>query len=248
MSNELTTTNPKANLPAFAVDVEKDGIDQAAQDQATPRLKIVESMTSKEVKQIVSEGGVIVTPTNEAVAQSEEPFLVTPIFSWTSFQMRSDHDDPNSPFIEEETLARTSDIARRAGSAQARTETYGDNGKYQRNYCQVLNFIFWLHDLQTPAAYSYAMGSFQNGKVLNTMLVRRNVHVCLNKIEMATQVKSNGKNEWYVFVPQDPHDGELFIQDEALFNHLLEQREMFKGALEAGAIQVSPEEQVSEEA
>lgn len=216
MAKEKAITVPgPANLPAHLRDQDQAGLDTVSENLALNRLKVVQGQSAPELKKQFGEGSVIIVPTNEKVADPEEPFLITPIIHWVSFEKWSDFRDQQSSTIVEQTMNRDSELARRAENPKLRTEDYGDDYKY--SYVKSLNYIIELRSGSMQGEHcivSWSKGDFQLGRNLNSMLKRRGTAIFNNQVELRSVDRQSDQYNWHGLNPSDPAPDNLYVGPE----------------------------------
>jgi hypothetical protein len=165
------------------------GMEAMDEYRVLPRLKLIQGMTAKELKDRFGEGTALVRPGDLVLAKPDEEgpegsFCFVPLMFFAEFCKWSDLKDNESPNVIERSFDVQSELKAKADDAEQRFEVYeGDenkNEKQQRKYRYVhhLRFpgiIYGDHPLSgTVAVLSFERGEFMNGKnFINAVKMRK---------------------------------------------------------------------------
>jgi hypothetical protein len=202
-----------------------------------PRLKIIQQMTAKDLKDKVGgDGTVCIRPGDEVVAALEEPFLFTPRFFYSEYNKWADRKDTESNRILARSFDPASDIAKRAADTNRRKEVYPDQEKkpedkklyytYVHHFCW-FGVIYGEHELSgNEVVLSMERGEYGNGRQFITAISGRKfipdgadkkipVPLWGQVWELNSKIRppKNG-NQWYGFEFRAPKDRPAIIKDD----------------------------------
>lgn len=171
-------------LAAYVAD---DTSTQALRDYVVvPRVKILQSMSSQELKKQHGEGSVVIMPGNALVCTLEQSFQFNPRLFWTEWCLWSDLRDEQSDAILARSYDPSSEIAKRAADKKMRYDVYpghenkSERERWTKRYVQHLCFagnIYGDHALAgTPCVVSFEKGEFFTGRnFISAISLRRMV-------------------------------------------------------------------------
>jgi hypothetical protein len=252
MTDQLPTTT-SYNVPAYLQGAEPTGLETVSQNRATPRIKIVQSQSSRDLRNDYPDGSIILTPTLQIVAPCLEgargmdreamsqAFAAVPIFHYETFEVWSDFDDEASPMVEHVEYRRDNETARRAMNPNLREEPYGDG--YTRQYVHGLNYLLYIESGPAAgeiAAWSYNKGDFAIGKNFNSALMRRNVPIFANRFNFWAVGRATKRYNWIGLAFGDPAD-EIgpFVPDADQYERFKELHEQFQQLFASGTMRVA---------
>ncbi len=171
---------------------EDTSLDATKEYRILPRIKVIQSTASGDLKKNFDEGDVIFSPSNVLVAKvvkaeqrSETPFMFVPVYFFVEFMKMSDLKDKGSPTVVARTFDPATDIARRARDNEKRYEGYGEKKKdgfqYTYRYVEALNFPGLIygpndHPLKgETCVLQYARGEFSQGKAFISAVNMRKI-------------------------------------------------------------------------
>lgn len=233
--SDIQKVVPPAGVPSYLApyaDEAKSQAKEMAEYRVVPRVKIIQGMSEKALKDQFGEGAVIVSPGGASMAGKEETFLLNPIFFFTEFCVWSDRSDRASPSISARSFDKGSDIAARARDGQKRIELYGEVRKqgedppYKRRYVEHLNFVCRVQseDPETPhplhgqlVSVSFNRGEFNQGKnFISAVTLRSGVPLWAQRWEFSSQYRERGEKKWWGldFAPaENPNISEEEVAD-----------------------------------
>lgn len=167
--------DPEALLALAKEDTSFDGMEPY---RVLPRLKLIQDMTDRSVKERFGEGTLIIRPGDVVVAgykgkNGPEFFEFVPLAFFAEFLKIADLNDKESGTVVERTFDRNSLLAERARDPGRRVELYPghetrDHDKqWKYRYVESLRFpglIYGNHELRgTPIVLSFERGEFNQG-------------------------------------------------------------------------------------
>jgi hypothetical protein len=183
---------------------------------SVPRVKIVQSMTKEELKDLYGEGTVVILPGDAVLSKKSrdgsDGFEFTPVFFWVEFQVWSDRSDTTSPMIRDRSFSETSEIAIRSRDPKTRIEPYGPPHPnkagellYKLRYIEALNFIIVLQSGEykgMSVGISFQRGEFATGKRLISLARMRVVNgkrvpLWAGRYFACSQLRERGDKKWY---------------------------------------------------
>jgi len=230
--------------PAYLANAGKEGLeDQLPVSQPTPRIKVVQAQSAKELREEFAVGTMLLQPDNVVIAPPRAKVVATPLLRWLSWQHQRDRKDQSGFWILEETLEPASRIAIKAKTFETRTEPYGDGSEMTYKFVECINFLVLIEDGEcagSPAVLTFSKGGHKYGANLERYLQRRNIPIYGNRLELWTdEVVNKNDDAWEQVLfgaPKSPFVPEGDVERlKAL--HL-----EFKQMYEAGAISVAAEE------
>lgn len=225
--------NVGGSLPAYLAS-EKDGsLDTMAQHRVLPRLKILQAMSSPDLRKEFGEGAVLVQPGNMFVGGPDQPFLFVPLFFFEEYCKWSDLNDSGSPTIMQRSFDPSSDIAAKAKNPDLRVEDYGDpKQKFQARYVQHLNFAGIVYKAEgnsdmIPVVMSFSRGEFSTGRNFCTSCFMRKGPLWSQVWQVGTTERHKDKYQWMGFKIDAPTDSPPFIKEEevSLFRSMYQELE-----------------------
>jgi hypothetical protein len=219
------------------IGAEDNSLASLQQHVIVPRLKIVQQMTAKDLKDKVGgDGTVCIRPGDEVVSALEEPFLFVPRFFYSEYCKWADRNDTDSNRIVSRSFDPASEIAKFAKDANKRKELYPDQEKKPENkrlYYSYVHHFCWFgviygdHELSgNEVVLSMERGEFGNGRQFITAIASRKhqpdgmdkkmpVPLWAQVWELNSKMRppKNG-NQWYGFEFRAPKDRPAIIKDE----------------------------------
>lgn len=245
----------KGGMPAILQQENPAGLDEVAENVATPRLRIMQDIAKDDsLKERFESGEVYVAPIGKTVAAMGETFVVIPVLHYVTFEIHSDINDDSNPMVIESTRDRNSEIAKRSQDRDLREEDYkvGSN-KYTKKYLKCLNYIFLVDSGPCKgmlAVYTFSSGDYKKGEILNTLIKTRESPVIWgNRFELGiTRSKNRNGNTWWSFEFFDPEDesGD-YIQTQDMIDKCRSLFEGFTSMLESGEFVVASEDATVED-
>ncbi len=176
------------------------------------RVKLIQAMTSSDLKRDFGEGTAILVPVRELVVPNNESFLFVPLMFWPEFIKWRDLNDKSGPAIIARSTDKAGEIAMKARDAEKRVEHYGDKDKFKYRYCEHLNFAGLIYGDNTPVAISFSRGEFFTGRNFCTMIGMRKVGTTKAPLWMQVwQIKPTLRNRngysWWGLEPSNPEEG-----------------------------------------
>jgi hypothetical protein len=201
-----------------------------------PRLKVIQSMTDKDLKaKVGGEGTVCIRPGDEVVAALEEPFLFQPRFFYSEYATWADRKDNESSRIIGRSFDPQSEIAKKAADAKRRKEMYPDQEKKPEDkrlyYSHVHHFcwfgvIYGEHPLAgNEVVLSMERGEFGQGRQFITAISMRKfqpegadkkvpVPLWAQVWQLASNSRTRNGNTWYGFDFKAPEGHPGIIRDD----------------------------------
>lgn len=208
-------------------DTSLDGMEQFV---IIPRFKVVQAMSSAELKEKHGEGSIIVQPgsglAHKRGDKQQKPLLFVPLMFFTEWCKWSDLHDKENPSIMERTFDPTSELAKRAADPKLRQEKYSDGTDKKFSYVQHFVFpgiIYGDHPLAgTQVTLSFERGEFNTGRAfISSTRMRRGkmddgtqvpVPLWAQVWELESNTRKGEKGTWYGIDPKAP---EVPIIDQA---------------------------------
>ncbi len=229
-------------VPDFLMTEEKEGVDDLAKHQTTPRLAIVQGQSDPERKTQFGEGAVAIMPDGVKVAAKEEEFVAIPLVFWPTWEVWSDINDQQTPMVTETTTDEGSNIAQRCKSPDTREERYGDRGEFLRRYVECLNFIFRIETGEAKgqiAIITFNGGEHYTGAKLCGMLKRRTFSIYANRIAFKASLRTRNNRSWYGLDFNNPSDGNATVQSKEEYEALKKMHRDLADMVGASKITVS---------
>lgn len=152
-----------------------------------PRLKLIQGLTEKGLKDEFGEGSCIIRPGDALIVSKDESFMFVPLFFFVEYCKWADRKDKTNPMIMARSFDPTSDIAKRSQSMDLRFEIYQEDASVKPDkqrrfrYVEHYNFvgrIYGEHDLSgTEVTLSFSKGEHGQGKSFITACSLRKVEV-----------------------------------------------------------------------
>lgn len=181
-SSRTDTAIEKVN-PSFLAQYEAEDKSLAGTEEyrVIPRIKIIQGMTNKDLRDKFGEGVAIVRPGDLVLctpqktgeqAIPENSFLFVPLLFFPEFCKWSDPRDKDGPMIRARSFDRASDLRRRADDPEKRFELYpGEDAKKDKprrfRFVHHLRFpgvVYGNHPLAgTAIVLSFERGEYNNG-------------------------------------------------------------------------------------
>lgn len=197
--SQIQRVNPSFLAQYVETDTSLEGMDQY---RILPRLKIIQGMTDKALKDVFGEGAAIIRPGDACVLSPQEVregkrFLFVPQFFWAEAAKWADLKDKEGPSVIARSFDPTSELFKRADDPDKRFEIYpGYENKRpedQRRYRYVhhLRFagvIYGDHGLAgTPVVLSFERGEFMQGKNFISAIKMRRQKITVGEGEFAEE-------------------------------------------------------------
>lgn len=214
--NEISTTvvapDPIANLPAHLQQYTGEtGLENLKQYVVPPRLKIVQDQSGDQYKDF-NTGDIILVPQMIMIAESGQPFYITPIFTYTEFCIWNPWILKGQiPIIRERSIDPKSDIARRSRNKETWFATCPEapqakqkDEKYQLRYCEHVNYICSLeagHEMSgTPFVISFHHSGFFDAQKWASLITMRSnngrIPIFAGVYEAKSVERSNNQGHW----------------------------------------------------
>lgn len=258
MSNDLTKPEDSVtNLPDFMKGETNLGYDEKVADQfiRPPRLKVVQAMSSPELKKIAPEASVVLTPTLQVLRQGQDsaPFSVVPLLFYPEYIAWNPRSLESLPMIAESSLDPTSDLAKKCQDKDTWFEVCPDapadkrsEQKYQIRNCEHLNFIVAIMDegpLQgVQALVSFSRASHSAGTNFISLIRMRQAPMYGCRFDLRSVSKSNNEGTWYQLAATNPSDHPYVTEDQ--FNLFKQMNADLVEKMKAGQIHASHDEDV----
>jgi hypothetical protein len=198
--SDVTVYEP-AELPDYLNTESPEGIGTVGEYQTTPRIKIVEGMSSPELKDEYGEGTLVVMPDGVPVAKVSEPFQAIPVIFWPSWVKYSDLKDTSSAVRVAQTLDPRSELAQLSRNHETRRVPYDNQPDMFWTHSENLNFIIEICTGPAEgmvAALEYSRGRYLVGQRLCGYLKRRGCHIYANRLQFESGRTTNRQNQsWY---------------------------------------------------
>ena len=201
---ELTKVGPEAP-PSWLTEYQDDlSIKDLSGHRVLPRLKIVQAMSSQDLKDQFGEGSIIITPGKGLVCRNKEGFQFVPVFFFSEYVKWADRRDKISLMIMEKTFDPTSKLAAKCANPKYRIESYG-NG-FEARYAEHLNFagfVYGEHPLSgAPAVLCFARGEYATGQAYISSIHLRRISSKVAPLwsgvwEMHPGFRERGDRRWW---------------------------------------------------
>lgn len=219
MSNEVSK---REELPSYLTTHGAEGAEERLEIQTTtPRLKVIQSMTDRDIKKEFGEGALLCMPDQILVAGAGEPVVAIPIFRWVSWQTWLDINeggDEPTPVLAE-SFDAAGDIAARSRNPNEREGVDGEGRRVSHREC--IHFIFRIDEGPAEgvvAVYSWMRAGHKHGAKLARYTDRQGangVGIYANRIRLGTMEETNAKNQTYHVLAAKP-DEVAYVAEERL--------------------------------
>lgn len=172
-------------LAEIPEDEMETGLEGMSEYRVLARVKTIQSMTARDLKQTFGEGALVAVPGPTLLAGEDEALQVVPVFAFTEFCLWSDLKDSSSPVIQQRSFDKAGDLAAASRDPERRFESYGEpdsktgEPKFVRRYVEHLCFACIIYDEEhpmhgQPVVLSFQRGEFSTGKnFISAMMMRR---------------------------------------------------------------------------
>lgn len=229
--NEIKKFEAPAGVPAhLAGAMEQDNSLSTLKEYRTvPRVKIIQGMTAQDLKDRFGEGSCILRPGDVLFLDKQDSVKLVPIGMYVEYCKWSDLRDNESPAIMDRSFDKTSDIARRAASADLRFETYegeaGKNNPKTYRYVEHRIFICVVYSDEHPLkgevlAIDFSRGEFGAGTNFINGCVMRKVPLWSQIWECSPAFRDRGDKKWWgldMNAPSDDPEDSFIKEDEVDF-------------------------------
>lgn len=217
---EIATTRVS---PAWLVAAaeQDDSLKAMQEHRVLPRIKVIQGLSKKELRDQFGQGAVVLNPLNTLIATPGSAFRLVPVFFFSEYVAWNDRKDTKSPAIHARTYDPASEVARRSKKRETREEPY--EGGYVRRYVEQLTFpsLFYMpdHPLHMVAtSLVFARGEFFTGENFINAIHLRKVGTSTAPLwsqvwEFRSAERERKGNQWWGIDFGQPTDGEPFIQE-----------------------------------
>ena len=221
----------KDQLPEWMQSEAVQGKEEVGKYQQSPRLTVVQPQSAPETKAIGPEGSAIIQPEGTLLIEPEQETVVIPIAFWATWEIHSDIDDNQSPYVIEQSFDPTSEIARKSRSRDTREETYGDG--FTMKFVECLNFAFMIDEGPMKGQmviHSFSGGEHSTGRRFCTVIQNRPVSIFANRFALSTALRQRDRYSWYGFVFNAPSSGQPIVDSKEQYDEL---QTIYEGVMEA---------------
>lgn len=238
MSNELAKQHQVSGVPAapdYAKVSDDHSIDELKQYVRPPRVKIIQSMSSDDLKEKFGVADTILVPDNvlimaaardgkgNAQPGATEPFLFTPIFYFTEFCLWNPLELKNDlPPIRERSFDANSQVAARARDWNNKTMPCPENPSYECEFCEHMNFVIHIQGYPEPCVMTFSRGEFKAGVNFATLAKLRKqgagVPLYANIFAANLTYRQGKKGNWYGLDISNP-TGDAYVGEEAFHRY-----------------------------
>lgn len=237
------TTRGVAPAPAhIAQETGPLGTEGMARYVRPPRVKVIQAMTSAELRDAFGLAGVISRPDNVQLIDVQRtkngapdldatsPLIVVPIGFFVEWLLTSPMETKGTePFIIERSLDPRSRLAQLSRSAETRKVPHPADPKLFRDVCECLNFYVVLPEVppydETPILITFAKGEHSAGtRFVNLIKLRKAaMYGCIFELRLAgpdpvQNRRKNAKGEWYGLEANNPGgEDPAWVNDEATY-------------------------------
>lgn len=174
------------------------------------RMKIIQNLTSEEIKAKFGEGSLIIIPTMLPLANKGIPIVITPLFFFMEYFAIADINDKGGERKSDKTMDAKNPIAVKALNPKHRIEKYGQDGRFIMKYKDCASFACMIQDGEFKGnivVLPFMGGERFNGtNFINTLTVRRSPSgnpypYWSQRIRMWTELKTvpNTSKKWQGF-------------------------------------------------
>ncbi len=196
-STELATVDQAMQVPDYLRTETPLGIEPKGELRVTPRVKIIQAMTKRELKDEFGEGVAILGDSKTLICDAEGLFTGIIVFKYPTWEKMKDANDKSTdnPVVEMSTDPNSELRAKARGRV---TEPYGNGFRYE--YVESLNYVVEITD--GPAAVAIALlaynkGSHEFGRRINSLYDRTRADVFAAVWKFTSKIKTNTKNQTY---------------------------------------------------
>lgn len=261
--NELMQAQQMAGVPAAPayLQVEDDhSVDELKHYIRPPRVKVIQSMSSDELKQKFGVADTILVPDNVLIMEAArdgkgnvqpgntQPFLFTPLFFFTEFCVWNPLEMKDQlPAIRERSTDPNSAIAKRARDWNNKTMPCPENPEHECEFCEHMNFIIHIQNYPEPCVMTFSRGEFKAGVNFATLAKLRKqgtgVPLYANVFAANLTYRQGKKGSWYGLDVSNP-DGDTspYVGEEA-FNRYKEMHAQFAKDYADSKIEVNYEDE-----
>lgn len=208
--NQLTLAEQLANVPAFLVDSgAPTGLENVQQYMMPSFLRIVQSMSGRDIKDAFDEGDVILQPDKQGVycpKKGGEPVPFTPLFLYTEYCIWNPLKTKGQlPFIRERSTDPNGVIAQKCRNKEARNEPCPEMPTENLRYVEHMNFLVLLRTPDAPklpVIMSFVVGEFMTGRKFCNLIGMRgpNIPLYAGVYQFTTSIRTNARGEsWFGF-------------------------------------------------
>lgn len=220
-------------LAKFAAD--DHSTDSIQEYRVLNRVKVIQAMTSPDLKRDFGEGTAVLIPVRQLVVPTGGSFLFVPLMFWPEFIKWRDINDKGGSAIIARSTDKAGEIAVKSRDAEKRLEVYPDNPKFKYRYVEHLNFAGLIYGENTPVAVSFSRGEFFTGRNFCTMIGMRKIGqnkapLWMQVWQMKTAMRNRNGYSWWGLEPTNPAEGiSPWIQEDeiplmqALYKELYDQ-------------------------
>lgn len=223
---DLTVSVGGGDVAWLASEAKQDtSLDSLQEYRRVPTLRIVQGMTKREVKQqIGEEGNLFLNPGIIPICGPEVWLPIVPVFMYTEFRKYSDIQDPDTPTVLDRTFDHSSELATICRDFDRNRETYGQEGKYEYKYMEVLVWLSTIYSKDHPQygsvfAVEFQSKNFKNGRnwassICSRLVGGKPVPLWAQVWQLRTRTEVDGANSFWVYQTRNPEDGKLYIDQE----------------------------------
>ena len=226
MSTDIVEVDPEF---AFLTEYleEDNSLDNLQQYRRPPILKVIQGLTSDDLKLGRPNGTVIKLPGAETICKFGDSFKVVPVFSFTEYQLRRDRNDKSGGRVIERSFDPGSGLAMMCKGLKTKKE-----GEYEHAFKEVLCFAILIYaetektEELEPALVTFMGGDFTTGTNWAGMISSRRIGgkpaPLWSQVWEASVHKQPGKKgDWMQLGFSNPESGPYITQEEApLFREL----------------------------
>lgn len=208
-----------AGTPAWLQDYSNDkSLDAMKQHLVLSRIGIVQALSDPALKEACGEGAAVLYPSKMKLAGKSESFKFVAVMFFAEYIAWNDRDDSSSPAVHEQSMEKTSPVARKSQDPEKREERYGPDNKFVRRYCEHLNFAGFFTEAsgeRIPCVLGFVRGEHSTGSRMISSAFIRKVPLWAQVWNLRTGFRDKGpKKKWWGF---DVDPSGFIEQEDALF-------------------------------
>jgi hypothetical protein len=242
-TSALATPTAGLSLPEHLRDKQVTGLSEIKKNVIIPRLKIVQSQSSSDLRNAYGEGTVLVSPTQQVVAKPTDrtvgaSFCFVPLFffvnwaTWNDIKLKG-----TEPAVRYVTCDPTDPIVAKSRNKELRSEPHPSVKDRFIRHVEQLNFVVALqdHDLgDTPIILTFARSEHYTGSKFCSLIRMRKASPFYCVFNATVGQRQNQQGSWYgydVTNPQgenaqwvmDPNRCEQYAQSAASFEKIFKE-------------------------
>jgi hypothetical protein len=206
-------------LPAYAGSVDGRANTAAADNQAKPRIKIVQGSSKPDLKKKYGEGAVLLSSDDVCLGKAEVPFTAVPLFLYETWEIHADVNDKQArTMVMETTTDQRSAVARFcSGPDRKSRERPYDNGFVARGH-HILNAVLAFDDGQFGvASWKINGGGSRSGKKFAGIIARREqsgVWCYMNRLAFKSALVEVNDQAWWTLTADNPESNPFIAETD----------------------------------